>query len=50
LPLKIIPPPYDLPLLAEAMQWHHHFEEDPGSHWLRGLLKEAAMRVEPGTA
>jgi LysR family nod box-dependent transcriptional activator len=42
LPLRILKPPYDLPPLAEAMQWPKCFDADPGSIWLRTVLKEAA--------
>jgi DNA-binding transcriptional LysR family regulator len=47
LPLRIVSPPFELPTLTEAVQWHRHFEEDPGNRWLRNLLVEAAQRVEP---
>jgi len=41
-PLKIIEPPYELPSLTEAVQWHSIFSEDPGNRWLRTLFKEVA--------
>jgi LysR family nod box-dependent transcriptional activator len=47
LPLRIVPPPFDLPSLTEAVQWHQYLEDDPGSRWLRALLQEAAKGVEP---
>jgi DNA-binding transcriptional LysR family regulator len=45
LPLRILAPPYDLPLLTEAVQWHSLFTEDAGNRWLRTLLKHAASDV-----
>jgi LysR family nod box-dependent transcriptional activator len=42
LPLRILPPPYELPSMTEAMQWHSLFNDDPGNRWLRALLKEVA--------
>jgi DNA-binding transcriptional LysR family regulator len=47
LPLRIVQPPFDLPTITEAVQWHNQLDNDPGIQWLRGLLKEAARRVEP---
>jgi LysR family nod box-dependent transcriptional activator len=43
LPLKILTPPYPLPSLTEAMQWHSLFDADPGNRWLRTLVREAAL-------
>ena len=45
LPLRLIPPPFELPPLIETVQWHTCFDKDPGSTWLRRILKEAAARV-----
>lgn len=45
LPLRIIPAPLELPPLVEALQWHSAFDQDPGTRWLRGLLKECAGSV-----
>lgn len=44
-PLKIIPPPLQIPPLTEAMQWHRSADRDPGSMWLRTLLKDTAEEV-----
>ena len=35
-------PPFELPKLKEAMQWHTLFDKDPAGVWLRGLLKQVA--------
>jgi LysR family transcriptional regulator, nod-box dependent transcriptional activator len=45
LPLRILTPPYELPSLTEAVQWHTLFEEDAGNRWLRTLLKDVASDV-----
>jgi LysR family transcriptional regulator, nod-box dependent transcriptional activator len=47
LPLKIVPPPLTPPPMCEAVQWHRSFDRDPGSVWLRSLLREVAQTVAP---
>lgn len=47
LPLRVIPCPYDIPPIVEAMQWHKYFDRDPGLAWLRGILKEVSAALEP---
>jgi DNA-binding transcriptional LysR family regulator len=42
LPLRILEPPYPLPKLTEAVQWHTRFDEDPATMWLRGILRAVA--------
>jgi LysR family transcriptional regulator, nod-box dependent transcriptional activator len=39
LPLKLIPPPLKIPILEEFMQWHKSRDRDPGTIWLRSMLK-----------
>ena len=45
LPLKILDPPYELPRLTEAVQWHSLFDADAGNRWLRALLRAVASEV-----
>ncbi|MEP7243479.1 MAG: LysR family transcriptional regulator [Gammaproteobacteria bacterium] len=45
LPLRILEPPYDLPSLTEAVQWHSILDRDAGNRWLRTLLKQVASDV-----
>ena len=45
LPLRILTPPYELPSLTEAVQWHSLFQEDAGNRWLRMLMKQVASGV-----
>ena len=42
LPLRILEPPYELPRLTEAVQWHSLFDADAGNRWLRTLLRQVA--------
>ncbi len=42
LPLKFVAPPLEMPTLTEAIVWHKYRDGDPGSIWLRQVLKEAA--------
>jgi len=39
LPLKIVKPPFEIATLQESMQWHKSRNRDPGTVWLRSLLK-----------
>jgi len=45
LPLRILPCPFELPVIAESLQWHTYFNKDPGRAWLCGVLKEVANGV-----
>jgi LysR family nod box-dependent transcriptional activator len=47
LPLRMVRAPLDLPPLVEALQWHSAFDQDPGTRWLRALLKDCAGGVAP---
>jgi DNA-binding transcriptional LysR family regulator len=49
LPIRLFEVPFELPRLAEAMQWHRHFNTDPGTLWLRGVLKDIARNMEPAS-
>lgn len=42
LPLKFVAPPLEMPTLTEAIVWHKYRDGDPGSIWLREVLKAAA--------
>jgi LysR family transcriptional regulator, nod-box dependent transcriptional activator len=41
LPLQMVRPPFQIPLLEESMQWHKSRDRDPGTIWLRSVLKTA---------
>jgi LysR family nod box-dependent transcriptional activator len=52
LPLKIMNPPFEIATLQESMQWHKSRNRDPGTVWLRSLLKSvvphARVHEAPG--
>jgi hypothetical protein len=45
LPIRVLPLPYELPPLAECLQWHRFQENDPCHIWLRG--DAAGSRARP---
>jgi LysR family nod box-dependent transcriptional activator len=48
LPLRILPPPVELPAMREYMSWHRSLDRDPMLRWLREKL--AHMTQGPGPA
>ncbi len=46
LPVRILPPPFEIPPLRIVMQWNQHNARDAAHSWLRQLLKETASRLE----
>ncbi|MDM0058449.1 LysR family transcriptional regulator [Variovorax fucosicus] len=54
LPLALLPPPLPLARIEQSVQWHKYRTQDPGLVWLRGLLREAVLRMDgkqiPSTA
>lgn len=45
-PLEIRPTPMHFEPMEQAMQWHKFRTNDPGLTWLRGLMGEAARRID----
>lgn len=45
-PLEIRPTPIPFDAMEQAMQWHKFRTKDPGLAWLRGLIVEAARRID----
>lgn len=45
LPLRVLEPPFELPSLTEALQWHKDFGDDPGRMWLRGIMGSVAANM-----
>ena len=41
LPIRLWPPPLEVPTLVQTLQWHRHRDADPALQWLR----ELALRV-----
>lgn len=46
LPIRLFDVPLQTPRLAEAMQWHRHFDADTAVLWMRSVLNEAARDME----
>jgi DNA-binding transcriptional LysR family regulator len=46
LPLKLIKPPFEIGTFQESMQWHKSRDRDPGTLWLRSLLRSAVPRTQ----
>lgn len=42
LPLRLLPPPIEMPPLVEIIQWHKYSQADPALQWMLGVLKECA--------
>lgn len=46
LPIRVLPPPIEIPRLTQSMQWHKYRTQDPGTTWLRKLLLEASLVMD----
>jgi DNA-binding transcriptional LysR family regulator len=46
LPLRILPAPLEIPPIVEAVQWNKAFDADPGTLWMRQLLRQTALEVQ----
>jgi len=46
LPLKLVKPPFEIATFQESMQWHKSRDRDPGTLWLRSLLRSAVPRTQ----
>ncbi|BAU74861.1 LysR family transcriptional regulator [Metapseudomonas furukawaii] len=46
LPLRILPPPVELPTMQEFMSWHRSLDRDPMLRWLREKLVEIVNSPE----
>jgi DNA-binding transcriptional LysR family regulator len=45
--VRVVPGPFEIADLDEAMWWHPIRSSDQGHRWLRGLLREAASHLTP---
>ncbi len=45
LPVRLLTPTFELPVLEEAMQWHRFNDNDPAMLWMRELLVATAREV-----
>lgn len=41
-PIRLLPPPLEIPRLDMCMQWNYFLDKDPSHTWLRNLLAEVA--------
>jgi DNA-binding transcriptional LysR family regulator len=46
LPIRLFDVPLEAPRLAEAVQWHRHFDADPAVLWMRHVLHDAAREMQ----
>jgi len=46
LPIRLVALPIELPLLREATQWHQYLNQDPGTVWMRQILRESVERCD----
>ena len=46
LPIRLLPPPFDIPPLKLVMQWNRHKAQDAAHAWLRQRLKAIAEEVD----
>src|SRR6266850_2222086 len=47
-PIRVLKPPLELPLLQEAMVWHERNALDPGHLWLRRFFADVAASLSIG--
>ena len=43
-PIKAVPVPLEIPRIEEFMQWHRSRDRDPGTVWLRSVLKQLVAK------
>lgn len=46
LPLRILPVPFAIPELREAMIWHVRYDRDPGHAWMRELIVAVGQELD----
>jgi LysR family nod box-dependent transcriptional activator len=46
LPLRLFDLPLEAPPLVESVKWHRHFDADPGTLWMRRMLRDAAETLD----
>lgn len=45
LPIRLLKPEFELPILEEAIQWNRFYDTDPAVTWIRELLKTTALEA-----
>lgn len=46
LPLRILPAPMDIPVMSWSLQWHQYRDLDPGTQWMRNLIRDTALDLD----
>jgi DNA-binding transcriptional LysR family regulator len=44
--IKMVPPPFETPMIEVKQFWHRRFHSDPRSMWFRGLLMSIFRNAE----
>jgi DNA-binding transcriptional LysR family regulator len=44
--IKMVPPPFETPMIEVRQFWHRRFHSDPRSMWFRGLLMRIFRNAE----
>lgn len=45
MPIRLLPPPFDIPVLRLVLQWNRHAEQDAAHAWLRHRLLDGAAAL-----
>lgn len=48
-PLKLVPPPFEIPVIELKQFWHRRLHADPGVVWMRGLIARLYLNRDPST-
>ena len=46
LPVTILAPPLDMPVMHQALQWHKYRTQDPALIWLRAVMQKAVLQMD----
>lgn len=46
-PLKLVAPPFDIPVIELKQFWHRRLHADPGVVWMRGLIARLYLNRDP---
>jgi DNA-binding transcriptional LysR family regulator len=45
--VKLLPPPYELPMFAIKQHWHERYQQDPANRWLRSVISDLFLEEAP---
>jgi LysR family nod box-dependent transcriptional activator len=46
LPIRLVTPDFEIPVLKETLQYHQYRDLDPACYWLRSVLQDAANSLK----